>query len=289
MDWLLEFIARIPGPQFVIVYGLLTVVALAVCRWWVRHRDPTKSLPAVQVPSNPDPYEIAYLRGGENEVLRVVLFRLLQQGVLRVLLEKGALIEKETFITGSTDAGLRPMEQEIAHRSASHTSKEVFRDVWIKHRVAAECSLYRDRLQAERLLVRPEDKARYSWIATIGTLLILGIGAYKLIAALANGHSNVAFLIIIGLVGVGILWQICTTRLTFRGREYLQRLEAAFGQWKAQASELGESQLLLLMSVFGAAVLSGTAYDYFRQMFSKGNGNCGSCGGCDGGCGGCGD
>jgi uncharacterized protein (TIGR04222 family) len=89
MDWLLHnLIADMPGPVFLFVYGLVIVLTLAVCWSWLCQSNPTASLPAPRVPSTPDRYEIAYFRGGENEVLRVVLFRLLQQGALQVIPKK---------------------------------------------------------------------------------------------------------------------------------------------------------------------------------------------------------
>ncbi|MBM2846884.1 MAG: Ser/Gly rich, Cys interspersed [Bacteroidetes bacterium] len=88
MDWLLKLITDMPGPQFLLIYGSVIALTLAGCWWWYRQGDSTASLPAPQIPSTPDPYEIAYLRSGENEVLRVVLFRLLQQGALQVIPKK---------------------------------------------------------------------------------------------------------------------------------------------------------------------------------------------------------
>jgi uncharacterized protein (TIGR04222 family) len=291
MERLLKSIAEMHGPQFLFAYAAATVMTVLIARWWISCRDSSRFLAAPQIPSDPDPYEIAYLRGGENEVLRVVLFRLLQDGALRVLFESETSVVKKTFMEGSSHSGLRTMEQEIAARSAGQASKEVFQDPWIKFQVAGDCSRYRDRLERERLLVTSQEKTQFTRIAAVGIILILMLGAYKLTTALATGHTNVAFLIVIALAGPAILWKTCVPRLTNRGRKYLRNLESAFGEWKQRKSEIAESQLLLLLSIFGVAVLSGTTYDYFQKMFPKGDGSCGSCGGCGdcGGCGGCGD
>lgn len=290
MDWLLHnLIADMPGPQFLFVYGLVIVLTLAVCWWRLRQSDPTASLPAPLVPATPDPYEIAYLRGGENEVLRVVLFRLLQQGALQVIPKKSGWFggEEERIERGNSNPTLCPLEKEVFNSIARHTAQEIFADTGIKYKVKESCNSYEQGLQGEQLLVGPEAKSRASQIACMGALLILGLGGYKLVVALAKGHSNVLFLIMMCFVAVLILQRISSPRFTLRGRKYLQNLEAAFGQWKENASQIAESQLFLLMGIFGATVLSDTTYDYFRQMFSKGNsGSCG--GGCGGGCGGCG-
>jgi uncharacterized protein (TIGR04222 family) len=288
-----NLIADMPGPMFLFVYGLVIVLTLTVCWSWLRQSDPTASVPAPRVPSTPDPYEIAYLRGGENEVLRVVLFRLLQQGALQVIPKNSGWFggEQERIERGNVNPTLSPLEKEIFKSIARHTAQEIFQDTGIRCKVKESCNSYEQRLQGEQFLVGPEAKNRASETKWMGALLIAGLGGYKLIVALAKGHSNVLFLIWMGVVAVAVLHKICSPRLTFRGRQYLQNLKTAFGQWKEHASLIGESQLFLLVGIFGATVLSGTTYDYFRQMFSKGSASGGGCGGgCDGcgGCGGCG-
>lgn len=292
MDWLLESIAAMHGPQFLAVYGLVAVATILVCAWLVRASDSTKSLPPLPVPAEPSPYEIAYLRGGDNELLRLILFRLVQQGAVRMLIEEGTAAQKDTFMLEDSSKPQDSVHQEVARRMNGRTSKEVFHDPWVKREAAEHSGTYRSQLEGERLLLTPEEQYRHARLAWIGALVIAGLGFYKLVSALMEGHTNVMFLIVIIVFGVGILWNSCTIRLTHRGKKYLRSLESAFGRWKEQKAEIGESQLLLLVSIFGVAVLAGTTYDYFQKSFSQSNGSCGSCGGgCDGcgGCGGCGD
>ena len=110
MDWLLKLIADMPGPLFLFVYGSVIGLTLVSCWWWLRQGDPTSSLPPVQTPSAPDPYEVAYLRGGENEVLPVVLFRLLQQGALQVIPKKSGWFggEEQRIERGNSNDTLCP-------------------------------------------------------------------------------------------------------------------------------------------------------------------------------------
>ena len=49
-----------------------------------RAMDRTGNLDVPPVPESPDPYRIAYLRGGENEVLRLMLFDLVRRGHLEM-------------------------------------------------------------------------------------------------------------------------------------------------------------------------------------------------------------
>src|ERR671912_33278 len=85
MDWLMNNpLADMYGPLFLFVYaGAIAATAIA-CRVATRRLDWTAKMPPPPVPSNPDPHEIAYLRGGENEVTRSVVFALVQKGLLRV-------------------------------------------------------------------------------------------------------------------------------------------------------------------------------------------------------------
>src|SRR5262245_38132446 len=84
MDWLLDNpVANMYGPKFLLLYVGLAVFTILACRLAIRGSDPTKNLPPLPVPSNPDPYEIAYLRGGENEVTRLIIFNLIQRKYLK--------------------------------------------------------------------------------------------------------------------------------------------------------------------------------------------------------------
>lgn len=99
-------IANMYGPLFLLFYGFVIVVTLLVCRW-VARQDSTANLPLPKVPTNPDPHEIAYLRGGENEVTRLVVFDLIQRGYLQV----NGKIERSP--NHPNPVNLSPMEREV--------------------------------------------------------------------------------------------------------------------------------------------------------------------------------
>ena len=60
------------------------VVAIVVCWYAVRWADHTDSLPPLPVSPPPDPYEVAYLRGGKAEVARLAVLALIEEGSLEV-------------------------------------------------------------------------------------------------------------------------------------------------------------------------------------------------------------
>jgi uncharacterized protein (TIGR04222 family) len=302
MDWLMHNpIAEMYGPHFLILYGCLVALTLLGCWWGIRSRDPTADLPALPVPEKPDPYEVAYLRGSENEVTRLVIFNLIQRGYLEAIeIEKDQLAQTPNH---PDPRYLSPIQREVFEGfSTPCKASDVFQEMALPDRVKHHCETYDKQLESEQLLCPSEVKETAWPIGITGALIILGLGGYKLAAALATGHSNVLFLVIMGLVALGILAAVCKPpRLSSRGQAYLKRLQLPFEPLKEGTISVTPS--LLLVALFGIGVLVGTHYAYFEQMFreaaASGGGCGGGCGGCGGdadadgggcgGCGGCGD
>jgi len=81
---LLQVIDDMPGPAFLVLYGVVIVVTLISCKFWAG-RDATRNLFTPPVPKDFDPLEIAYLRAGENAVAHLTVFGLLQRGYLQMI------------------------------------------------------------------------------------------------------------------------------------------------------------------------------------------------------------
>lgn len=311
---LFRWIANMPGPEFIFVYGMVIAVTLLLCWRVMRALDPTAVMPVPRVPIKPDPYEIAYLRGGENNVARVAVVSLAQRGYLWVTKEKekgglfswvtkgssGLSSSREQRIERMPDhpdaRHLNPLERRIFdYFSSPHTASEVFKPEGLAEVMVLECARYEQRLQTEKLLATAELKDLAWKIGLAGGAVIVGLGGFKFIVALSRGRPNVLFLIIMGIVAVSILVGICRQRLSTRGSAHLKELEQAFEGLKGQtfaASPTADTTLPLLMGLFGVAVLAGTPFEVYQQMFRRqSSGGCGGgCGGgCDGGCGGCGE
>ena len=73
------------------------------------------------------------------------------------------------------------------------------------------CVQYETELAENNLLAPEEMKEAAARLWWIGSAIILGLGGYKLWVALTKGHHNVAFLCILGLVGV-----VCSGRRLLR-------------------------------------------------------------------------
>jgi uncharacterized protein (TIGR04222 family) len=88
MDFLLDNpLATMDGPAFLVLYVsviILSAVALGVAR---ANSDRSDNLNIPAIPPDPDPYEIAFLRGGANEVARAIIFSLIQKGFVEIVAE----------------------------------------------------------------------------------------------------------------------------------------------------------------------------------------------------------
>jgi uncharacterized protein (TIGR04222 family) len=321
MEWLLDNpLANMFGPMFLLVYAVLIVTLIVLHRYKITSLDWTKKLPLPQIPANPDPYEIAYLRGGENEVIRSVIFALVQRGYLihtKDFMEKQATFSKSGKIDGIHS--LNAMERNVLYYfSEPKDAGEIFKS-GVSDVVSSHCLAYEGKLLNEQLLTPPEIKSAAQRNAGIAAAVILAIGGFKFVAAVTHGRFNVVFLIIMAIVGLIVLFVTTSIpRLSHRGRAYLEALQTAFSNLSKKTrvgdknktlqpstTFAGVDPLLLMVGVFGVGSLIGTDYGYFEESFQKsamnnsastsgcGSGtSCGSSscssGGGDGGGGGCG-
>lgn len=300
--WTHNQIGDMYGPAFLLLYGSVIVATLFACWWKMSNADSTAQMNPLPVATDPDPFEIAYLRGGENDVSRLAIFDLIERGYLQIVEEPKQSRE------GGTERRLTqvPMHPDSRHLSTleravfdwfsgERTAAEVFESSTLSERVKYHCAAHEQSLLNEQLLY-PEEAKQAAWgVGLTGALVITLLGGYKLMVALEKGRSNVEFLIVMGIVSLVVLIYICRTqRLSYRGREYLENLQQAFDQLKARcvrpdAPALAnpaapDPAMLLLVSLFGVSVLAGTAYASFEQEFHRASSGGGGCGG--GGCGG---
>jgi uncharacterized protein (TIGR04222 family) len=310
MDWLTNNpVAGMYGPHFLVFYGIVIAITLLGCALVVHVSRSEPGLPPPPVPPEPDPYEIAYLRGGVNELTRAVVFNLIQRGYL--------CVEEEKKRLGSTEQRIlhHPKHPDPRHLSAPerrafdwfrtpHTVAEIFR-ADLPSLIEPYAASYEQSLRAQGLLADPEQQGSGCGTWLTGAAVIAGLGGYKLAVAVARGRHNVGFLILMGIVGLVLLGAVCfrSRRLTARGQAYLRQVQLAFEGLKRRAPHLApgvpDPALALLVGVFGVAALTGTPYDYYNRMFRQSESSGGSCGsgcgsscgggGCGGGgCGGCG-
>ena len=304
-------LATLYGPTFLLLYVCVIVTVCISCAWAVGRLDTSQTNALPLVPAKPDPLEIAYLRGGENEVTRVAVFDLIERGFLemreeRTGLLKGKKVTRVAQTPNAPDAAFLPALEQVVFGQfrTPQTAQEIFKS-GLPARVKEQCAVYEQSLRDDRLLNEETQRGEATKIGWLAVAVILGLGGYKLWAALTNGYDNVFFLILLAISSLVAIPFICQKRrVSRRGKAYLKRLQQAFEPLKkrpiARAATADISQDVLLLSVFGTPVLTGTPHAAYAQMFAQssssggcggGSGGCGSgggsCGG-GGGCGGCG-
>jgi uncharacterized protein (TIGR04222 family) len=299
MDWLIHNpVADMYGPAFLAFYVAAVFVTIVAC--WVARRalDWTGPMQPPAIPAEPDPHEIAYLRGGENEVARSVIFTLVQKGALEVRHEGDDLVVAPTSARPERRT-LSPIERRtLDWFAAPQKVSRLFRADGLAPHLKPFCAAYEQHLQRENLLPTRE-MLRGAWLLRCAAVLfVAGLAAYKLLIALSRGRFNIIFLVLLAAVGVFLVFKVSNfPRLTSRGRAYLERLQMAFERLKhraagspapayaapTQAGTQGvapvggdgavlaayDPTLPLLVGLFGVGALAGTQFDFFQQSFRR--------------------
>jgi uncharacterized protein (TIGR04222 family) len=283
------------GPEFLLFYlvlGAWVLLGLYLVRRWGDDSDP----PQVNLS---DPYLIAFLRGGKNEVLRVATVSLIDRGLLEV---SGTQISSARDLSA---AALRiPIEKRLfVHFGAPSAASSLFKPDAFDHEMTAYES------ELVRLDLIPGERAKWAQNTRLGIaiLVLWGVALIKIFVAMARGRSNVAFLIILAIAFGVAAWRLARPRLTRCGISMLSGLRTLFDGLTDRAPLLrpGETadEVLLLAAVFGVDAIPARVFPNVRALFSRRSsppasdcgaacgsscgGGCGG-GGCGGGCGGCG-
>jgi len=280
------------GPEFLVLYlGLGGVVLLVL--YALRHAGQSGDAPRMDLS---DPYQIAYLRGGQNEVLRVATVSLIDRGFLEA---------SGTKVSAARDRSasmLRvPLEQHLftffskvpAEAALVFKAREFDRDV----------KAYEEELA--RLDLAPGAAARGGQTIRLGVALLVlwTVAAVKIAVALGRGRSNIMFLIFLAMIFSVLAGKVGRPRLTKSGTAMVASLRTLFSGLKDRSSLLtpgaNATDVLMLAAVFGVAAIPATVFPYTKTLYpraaSSDSSGCGSScgsgcggGGCGGGCGGCG-
>lgn len=316
MDFLFDNpLANMKGSNFLLLYIVVTVASCIVYYLLKNNLDWTAKMPLPQIPPSPDPYEIAYLRGGENEFARAVVFSLVQKGFLEIVNdEKASYISLVRLQPNWTT--LSQMERNVlGWFQETREVKHIFESHGFVENLKPYSAGFEQKLQSGHMLT-PQDviiKTRMLGLMIGGSVLLLG--AYKFVAAIMHGRYNIIFLAMLAFITFIVFSIIArTSRLSALGKQYLARLQNAFDRLKTQVQQSGIPQnasgtamasvdpFLLTVGLFGAGALAGTMYNEYEKAFHRsaatGGSGCGSsCGssscssggdGGGGGCGGCG-
>lgn len=256
---------------FLVFYGFITGLIVISYGFFLRH-DPTTKLSAAAVSSKLDPYEIAYLCGGERQVLELVGFSLFQKGYLEI---DGDRLQRSD---NSLDlAQLEPIEQEVLEWFSQGRRVEGFGFIYaddLQTNVRQDFDGYRQWLRNEKLLLIEKDRTTALKVGACGVGAIIVIGGYKLIDSLPQGYPYWGVLEFIAFVSISWLiymFQKPGQRLSQRGKQYLKSLQERFELSKLDATVHPSAEytdvLMMKIALSGLKILQKTPYEDYSKLF----------------------
>ncbi len=257
---------------------------------WQKEKDgPDKQL------TIDDPYKLAYLRAGTSETLRVVIFSLIDRG----LLHAGP---RETVVAA-------PNAREMVSETIELTVVDFFtkprkvREIFDRDDVIMACYVYSDALNKEDIYID-----RFRSDAPFAALYVLiGISVAGIAIEFSQGRQHIEYLIVLSIIFTMwpiYIWSKSLTGMTRAGKEVLPRARIKFKHLKDNhAANLRPGGMtndaVFLDAVFGMAALPSDLFPYVSNLFPEafktfsgnpppGGWNDGSQrgAGCGGGCGG---
>jgi uncharacterized protein (TIGR04222 family) len=281
------------GPPFLALFAVLAVAVYVLVGWIIATRERERAIAGQRLR---DPYAIAYLRGGLDELVKVAALAL----TLRELLRVGTATLQT--VEGSDVARVNvPIEGAVLRCCLQGATPEVIR----RHPrvVAAEAEYVQD-LTQRGLLADADVRRTRRGIVWMGILALLGLAVAKIVVALSTGHTNIAFLVISAAIATVVLLSRIGRRRTQAGDASLRDLTTLFASLRSRPLPLNAvPEATLLAAVYGIYRVPDAGALGWNKIFARRNtssselggsscgsgSSCGGGGGCGGGgCGGCG-
>jgi uncharacterized protein (TIGR04222 family) len=299
----------LPGPKFLDVFGALAIMVFAGTFLAIYLADRTDRRRPPPVPQTPDAMEIAFLKGGVNQVIRTIVYDLVQRGYATLAPDDRIGYTAKKPAPGELNALEARVLESIQATPKAH---ELFANRTARAELLAALKPVRARLAAEELVKPDRVKRARTFAQAIGVSLLVGFAGLKIYVAETTGHPNVWYLVFLcgaAVAGLFVLAYVMTRHhASRRGRAWLDAMALAWRPRLDEAlREVGapgpvkafEGASLFLIGLYGFSVLKGTPEaafaNHFKRASGDGGGSCGSsCGGScgsgdgGGGCGGCG-
>jgi uncharacterized protein (TIGR04222 family) len=313
MEFLFDnLIANMQGTTFLAIYLGIAFFSVVVFYFVKISIDWTTKLPTPVIPHEIDPFEIAYLRGGENELTRSVVFSLTKKGFLAISNEDKQSFVSQTKIQPNWTELSQIERNVLTYFQVTRETKDLFSNGALTRIISPFALAYKSNAKFANFLMPNDVKSKTRFLAFIFASIIASLGFYKLFVAVLYGSFNIIFLPILLSLTVLIFWLMSKTkRLSALGESYLSQLQTAFDRFRnLKAQPLGNKNqpvmngidpTMLAVGLFGTSVLIGSDYGGYEKAFHRstatsGSGCGSSCGsscssGGDGGgsgCGGCG-
>jgi uncharacterized protein (TIGR04222 family) len=254
------------GPEFLLFYfcfGLAVIIAIVV----LRRRAESGDAPRIDLG---DPYLIAYLRGGEDEALRLAVISLVDRGVLAM---DGKFIRRADHVTSGMVK--YPIEYEALRKfDATGEEASVFEaaSVLEDHSLKSALQPYRDKL--ERAGLMPDANVRRDRrMRLLLALMALGVvGVIKIQIGLSLGKP-VALLVVMMISAMVIAAAFSFPRLTALGKATLEDITNLYSGLRTRINSFSpggaSAELAMFAAVFGVAALAGTPFAYEEDLFRR--------------------
>ena len=287
------------GPEFLALYFRLGILVLMVrlvylglglvYYWWGRRGPESGSAIVIQ---NLNPYELAYLKGGETRVVDLAVTSLVKSKVIAIDAD-----QPWTVLSPRPYVRLDPIEQQILNSIQSGMQLQELR-----RKDHSRIEELRSQLQRSGFIPSDATLKEIQWINSLLMTGLLGLGVLRLVLGMMKGHpvgDLIAMMIVFFLVG-SVLGELNVPFRTRKGDEAMEIAEARYDHIKSTSSSIVglESQVLLsAFAIYGGTILLGdpalaTLGNIIQPPSTSGGGGgfdggggCGG-GGCGGGCGG---
>jgi uncharacterized protein (TIGR04222 family) len=308
------------GPVFLLFYSALAACSWLFLKFFIRKRiDEKHAAESYSSAETDNPYELAYLRGGVKEVIKLAAYRVVKLKLFKSMKSQDNSIVRLERKNHYTTQELNKPEEIIYSRCAASVNylEEVMKYESVYEETELYCCSFQNKLRDKNLLWDEHAITKLTvWKIIIIAGLVL-VALTKIIYALSIGHQNIIFLFLLATISSALIYNTIKPPVTTkRASELLETLKVRYDMQRTRVDGTDEQLEFLLAGIFGLTILEGTALAFmhpFTEMhmhinwfnwnnwdFStweislgscSGGGGCsggGSCGGgCGGGCGGC--
>ena len=322
MTWLDNPIAHLWGPYFLALYAMVLAIMLAPILWYRRRADQSMELGDLPIPLKIDPYQLAYLRGGLLEVLRLATVDLYQRGLIVDSLPDSSGAKRLHLLPEANLADLDRSLQAVAsfYRTPRKPTELLEADLSVAF--SEKTARWEQWIESERLHHSADARVHHRTLQSVMLAICFALGTCMLVSApvIANAKTwsnnerdELAFeymlehpsvlLLMGGLMTFSAASLVISTtqlpQLTGRGRRFINNLQTAFARLRRTQSvasatsnvsptdeEPDYAVPVLAMGLFGVAALQGGPLDILFEQYEKSTEAGSACGvGCGSSCG----
>ena len=230
-----DLIFGVRGTEFLVFQLILTALCLVFLRILIV-RSSRDERPPLKVPNPIDPYAVAFVRGGETEILRTAMVEavnsgwVVQEGEKKpgVALYKKNDVRRETTVSGRELVAFDPFQKLVVdHFQVPNTASSIF-EPGVVAKAKKEAEAYRSWVIKEGIWQDAPLDPTVNLVFWCMLFAVEGIGFTKFIKALSEHRDNVGFLaMILFFTPIVFLAFKQRSRLTPRGKTFLKDIQAA--------------------------------------------------------------